>query len=296
MRPDIFSKFMERFNIPNVNEFFNSTEGMLSMLNICRGPFHVGHVGHHGALLRRRYKDFYVPVAIDYENGDQIWRDSKTGFAQRNKYEDGGQILIACQSESDFGGYWNNPEATKKKFERDVFKKGDLYYATGDMLRRDSDGRWYFMDRLGDTFRWKSENVSTAEVAEVLGRFPGLVEANVYGVAIPGHDGRAGCAAVLIRPEERATFDYTGLVKHARKGLPRYAVPLFLRVIQNSTPMHNNKQNKVGLRGEGVDPQKIATGQAGKDDVILWLKPGSETYQPFLQRDWEEIGGGKVRL
>lgn len=82
--------------------------------------------------------------------------------------------------------YWGNNQATQKKFERDVFAKGDLYYRTGDALRRTSDGRWFFQDRLGDTFRWKSENVSTAEVAEVIGKFPGVVEANVYGVLVPG--------------------------------------------------------------------------------------------------------------
>lgn len=296
MRPDVFSKFTERFNIPVVNEFFNSTEGMLMMLNVCRGPFHVGHVGHHGAIQRWQLKNKIIPVAIDHESGDKLWRDPKTGFARRNKYEEGGEIIIACQSEKDFVGYWNNPDATSKRFERDVFVKGDLYYRTGDALRRDQDGRWYFLDRLGDTFRWKSENVSTAEVAEVLGRFPGLVEANVYGVEIPGHDGRAGCAAIFIRPNERASFDYAGLLKHARKGLPRYAVPLFLRLVQTSTPMHNNKQNKVGLRGEGVDLKKIANGKAGKDDVVLWLAPGTDTYQPFSEKDWNEIVGGKVRL
>lgn len=296
MRPDVFSKFTERFNVPVVNEFFNSSEGMLSLLNVCRGPFHVGHVGHHGAIQRWRTRNLLIPVQIDHETGDRIWRDPQTGFARRNKYEEGGEIIVACQSQNDFVGYWNNPEATSKRFERDVFKKGDLYYRTGDSLRRDQDGRWFFMDRLGDTFRWKSENVSTAEVAEVLGHFPGLVEANVYGVEIPGHDGRAGCAAIYIRPEERASFDYAGLLMHARKGLPRYAVPLFLRVVESATPSHNNKQNKVGLRGEGVDLKKIAEGKAGRGDTILWLPPRAETYQPFLEKDWNSIVGGKVRL
>jgi acyl-CoA synthetase (AMP-forming)/AMP-acid ligase II len=296
MRPDVWLKFQERFNVPTVNEFFNSTEGMFVLLNVCRGPFHAAHVGHQGALERRRTHNLYIPVEIDHESGDQIWRDPKTGFARRKPYEEGGEIIVACKSEKDFGGYWNNPEATQKRFERDVFKKGDLYYRTGDALRRDRDGRWFFMDRLGDTFRWKSENVSTAEVAEVLGRFPGVVEANVYGVEVPAHDGRAGCAAIYIRPEERATFNYIGLLAHARKALPRYAVPVFLRLIDAPTPMHNNKQNKVPLRNEGVDLRKIAAGNAGPADVILWSKPGTGGYVPFTQNDWDAIAGGKVRL
>lgn len=296
LRPDIWQKFQDRFDIPVVNEFFNSTEGVLSLLNVCRGPFHTGHVGHHGALMRRRYHDIFVPVQIDFEKGDTIYRDPNTGFAKRNSYEEGGEILVACQSEKDFVGYWNNPEATQKRFERDVFTKGDLFYRTGDALRRDNDGRWYFLDRLGDTFRWKAENVSTAEVAEVLGRFPGIVEANVYGIELPNHDGRAGCAALYIRPGERENFDYAGLARHARNGLPRYAVPVFLRIIRSPTPMHNNKQNKVPLRREGVDPEKVKAGEAGKEDKILWLKPGAERYTQFSNSDWQGIVGGKVRL
>ncbi|EME48884.1 hypothetical protein DOTSEDRAFT_84402 [Dothistroma septosporum NZE10] len=296
LRPDIWQRFQDRFDIPVVNEFFNSTEGVLTLLNVCRGPFHVAHVGHHGALMRRRFHNILVPVQIDFEKGDTIWRNPKTGFARRQAYEEGGEILVACQTEKDFVGYWNNPDATQKRFERDVFKKGDLFYRTGDALRRDQDGRWYFMDRLGDTFRWKAENVSTAEVAEVLGHFPGIVEANVYGTEIPNHDGRAGCAALYIRPEDRQTFDYAGLARHAKKGLPKYAVPVFLRIITSPTPMHNNKQNKVPLRKEGVDPEKIANGEAGKEDVILWLKPGADRYARFSENDWNAIVGGSARL
>lgn len=294
MRPDIWRKFQQRFNVPCVNEFFNSTEGMFSLLNVCNGPFHEAHVGHQGAIQRWQFHNIYVPVEIDHENGDRIWRDPKTGLARRKTYDEGGEIIIRCSSEKDFVGYWNNPEATAKRFERDVFQKGDLYYRTGDALRRDADGRWFFLDRLGDTFRWKSENVSTAEVAEVLGRFPGLLEANVYGVEVPNHDGKAGCAAVFIRPEEREKFDWSGLLQHARKGLPKYAVPVFIRLIKSPTTMHNNKQNKVPLRKEGIDFDKIANGDAGQEDVLLWVQ--GDTYVPFQPQDLESIGAGKARL
>ncbi|EMC94363.1 hypothetical protein BAUCODRAFT_545966 [Baudoinia panamericana UAMH 10762] len=296
MRPDVWSKFQERFDIPCVNEFFNSTEGMLQLLNVCRGPFHAAHVGHHGALERRRLWNKIVPVQIDYEKGDQIWRDPKTGFAKRQSYEEGGEVLIKCDSEKDFVGYWNNPDATQRRFEKDVFQTGDLYYRTGDALRRDADGRWFFLDRLGDTFRWKSENVSTAEVAEVLGRFPGIVEANVYGVEIPNHDGRAGCAAIFIQPADPEHFDWTGLLAHARKLLPRYAVPVFLRVVRQQQASHNNKQLKVPLRKEGVDPKKVREGDAGSEDILMWVRPGSDRYEPFTETEWETLGAGKARL
>ena len=97
-------------------------------------------------------------------------------------------MIVMIPGKEAFAGYWNNPEATAKKFIQDVFRKGDLAYRSGDALRRTTDGHWYFMDRLGDTFRWKGENVSTAEVAECLGRFPGIQEANVYGVDLPGKE------------------------------------------------------------------------------------------------------------
>ncbi|KAK3069876.1 hypothetical protein LTR53_011438, partial [Teratosphaeriaceae sp. CCFEE 6253] len=157
MRPDVWSRFQARFDVPCVNEFFNSTEGMLSLLNVCRGPFHAAHVGHHGAISRWQMRDKIVPVRIDHETGG-MYRDPATGFAQRSAYDEGGEIVIRCASEREFVGYYNDPASTAKRFERDVFVKGDLYYRTGDALRRDGDGRWFFLDRLGDTFRWKSEN------------------------------------------------------------------------------------------------------------------------------------------
>ena len=296
MRPDVWRKFVERFNVPCVNEFFNSTEGMFSLLNVCTGQFHEAHVGHHGAIQRYLFRNVYVPVEPDHEKSDRIWRDPQTGFAKRNSYDEGGEIIVQCKVKEEFVGYWNNPDATDKRFERDVFRKGDLWYRTGDALRRDSDGRWFFLDRLGDTFRWKSENVSTTEVAEALGRFPNVVESNVYGVEVPNHDGKAGCAAIYITPHNRQSFDWKGLLGHGRKGLPKYAVPVFVRLLNEQSPMHNNKQNKVPLRKEGVDPKKVAEGDAGKLDHLFWCPPGGDQYVPFGKQDWGAVQSGKARL
>ena len=212
LRPDVWTKFRDRFGVPEVCEFFNSSEGVFGLVNYSRGDFLAGSVGYHGLIMRRLTKDMIVPVLIDQASG-AIARDPKTGFAHRQPYEKGGEIIVAVPDTKAFAGYYNNPEATSKKFERDVFKKGDLWYRSGDALRRSAEGLWYFMDRLGDTFRWKGENVSTAEVAEVLGRYPGVVEANVYGVELPSHDGRAGCAAVYIDPHYANTFDFAGLLR-----------------------------------------------------------------------------------
>lgn len=213
LRPDVWKAFRDRFGIEIIHEFFNSTEGIMPLDNPARGDFRAHAVGHHGLLQRWRFRNVFVPVEIDVDTGD-IARDPKTGFARRVPYSVGGEILVTQPPTITpaFPGYWKNEEATAKKYVRDVFRKGDLYYRTGDALRRDDDGRWFFMDRLGDTFRWKGENVSTAEVSEVLGRYPGVGEATVYGVSLPNHDGKAGMAAIYIDPAVK-NFDYNGLLK-----------------------------------------------------------------------------------
>ncbi|KAJ5180144.1 hypothetical protein N7492_003354 [Penicillium capsulatum] len=296
LRPDVWEQFRQRFGVAEIGEFFNSTEGVFSLFNYNRGPFTAGSVGHHGLLMRGLLHNFFVPVAIDPETGD-ILRDSKTGFATRTPYEEGGEILVNIPNQEAFQGYWKNDAATEKKYLRNVFQKGDLYYRSGDALRRLDDGRWYFLDRLGDTFRWKSENVATAEVAEVIGQFPGVLEANVYGVRLPNHEGRAGCAALQVSPDARQHFDYAGLAHFARSKLPRYAVPIFLRVVDNPTHIHNHKQNKVPLRDEGVDPALIGTKvPEGSNNHFLWIAPGDEGYTPFGKAEWDQISEGKARL
>ncbi|OBT41053.1 hypothetical protein VE00_08381 [Pseudogymnoascus sp. WSF 3629] len=290
LRPDVWIKFRDRFGITEIIEFFNSTEGVFGLVNYCRGDYLATSVGHHGILRRRLLQNTFVPVRGDTGTGALI-RDPKTGFAIREPYDVGGEMLVAVPSEKAFQGYHNNPGATEKKFIRDVFQKGDLWYRSGDALRRTDDGRWFFLDRLGDTFRWKGENVSTAEVSEVIGRFPGVVEANVYGVQLPNHDGRAGCAAIYIDPAVRGSFDYAALLQHTRTRLPKYAVPIFLRIVENMTPIHNNKQNKVPLREEGVDPAKVYKG-----DEIVWAEAGGKTYQPFTESHWDNLNSGKARL
>jgi acyl-CoA synthetase (AMP-forming)/AMP-acid ligase II len=297
MRPDVWNRFKERFNVSQVIEFFNSTEGVLAMVVQSKGDFTATTVGHHGAIIRRALNDVYVPVAIDPETGDML-RDPATGFVKRNSYTEGGEILVGVPSVDAFAGYHNNPTATAKKFERDVFKKGDLYYRSGDALRRDNDGRWYFLDRLGDTFRWKSENVSTAEVAEVLGRFPGVGEAIVYGTLVPKHDGRAGCVSLRFSDNVTAeTFDWKALLAFARAKLPRYAVPVFVRLVRDASNTDNQKQNKGPLREEGIEIDKFGTKvKGGEADVVMWTKPGEDRYVRFEMEDLERLRAGKILI
>ncbi|WYZ35997.1 hypothetical protein EsH8_X_000644 [Colletotrichum jinshuiense] len=291
-RPDVWKRFQERFGVDTICEFYNSTEGALGLRNLSRGDFFANAIGHHGLLLRYNYKNTMVPVAVDAETGE-IERDQKTGLAIRVPYEIGGEILTEHPGERAFPGYFNNGDATNKKFVRDILQKGDCYYRTGDSMRRDNDGRWFFLDRLGDTYRWKGENVSTAEVSEVLGGYPGVNEAIVYGVQLPGHDGKAGAAALDIATDQKTSFNFVDFLNYARARLPRYAVPIFIRILNEGTATHNNKQNKVPLKNEGVDPSKIQCG-----DRILWIEQRGKgnTYVPFTQDDWDNLGKGKAKL
>jgi acyl-CoA synthetase (AMP-forming)/AMP-acid ligase II len=160
------------------------------------------------------------------------------------------------------------------------------------MMRQDEDGRVFFVDRLGDTFRWKSENVSTNEVADMMGEYHQIAETNVYGVQVPGYDGRAGMACVVMADGiNESSFDFQGLATHARAVLPGYAVPLFLRLTPALEYTGTLKMQKGRLKREGIDPDLISGG-----DKIYWLPLGSDRYVPFERKDWETIKDKSVRL
>lgn len=161
------------------------------------------------------------------------------------------------------------------------------------MMREDKDGRVYFVDRLGDTFRWHSENVSTNEVSDVMGTFPQIAECNVYGVEVPRSDGRCGCAGIVMRDGITVeTFDYEGLAGHAVKRLPKYAVPIFLRMTPALEYTGTLKIQKVRVRSEGADPEKVAP----SGDKLFWLPPGGNKYLPFRQKDFAKLKTGEVKL
>ncbi|RKF63998.1 Isopenicillin N epimerase component 1 [Erysiphe neolycopersici] len=292
LRPDVWIKFRDRFQIETIFEFFSSSEGVLSLVNVCKGDYLAKAVGHHGALARFATRNTIVPVMVDDVTGE-ILRDAKTGFAIRQPYHIGGEIIVKVNNTEEFAGYHGDRNATEKKFARNAFQKGDLWYRSGDSLKRTPDGRWFFLDRLGDTFRWKGENVSTAEVAEVLGQYPGIIEANVFGVSIPNHDGKVGCAAIYIDPALKQNFDFADFLRHTRSLLPPYAVPVFLRLLKEVTLTHNFKQNKVSLKAEGIDPAKVQN-----SDEFLWIENNGRgsNFQKFLQNDWLMIQKNKVRL
>ena len=184
----------------------------------------------------------------------------------------------------NFEGYTKSSE-TQKKILRNVFKTGDAWFRTGDLMKRDGQGYLYFVDRIGDTFRWKGENVATSEVSEALGVVPGVKEANVYGVAAPGMDGRAGMAALVTDN----AFDISALAGALAGNLAPYARPIFIRLQHEIEITGTFKQRKVDLVREGFDPNVVT-------DPLFWLNPASGRYEPLTPTAYDAIVSGRVKL
>lgn len=293
MRPDVWDKVKQRFNIETIAEFYSSTEGVSGHWNRSTNDFTAGAIGRNGRVTELLLGNSLALVEVDHEK-EEPRRDPVTGFCIRVPRGESGELLYALDPADIAGkyqGYFNNSSASEKKILRDVFVKGDAWFRTGDTLKWDTEGRWYFTDRIGDTFRWKSENVSTNEVAEVLGSHPDIAEANVYGVLLPHHDGRAGCAAIVLK---NGAVDLDAglsesLAVHVLANLPRYALPIFLRVTAELERTGNNKQPKHILRQEGVDPSKISA-----NDGLYWLQ--GNKYVPFGAKDWERLSAAQITL
>jgi acyl-CoA synthetase (AMP-forming)/AMP-acid ligase II len=287
LRPDVWNRFKERFGIDTISELYAATESNGLGLNLSRNDFTKGAIGRSGFLLSLI---FGPPAIVELDVETEAPRRNEKGFCVKVPTGEPGELLFALIADDikrKYQGYYNNSKATDSKVLKDVFKKGDAYFRTGDVARRDSEGRLYFVDRIGDTYRWKGENVSTNEVAEALGTHPAVEEANVYGVALPNHDGRAGCVA-LVLTEEPSDRVLSSLAEHITRQLPRFAVPLFLRMTKNMERTGTNKQQKHVLREQGVDPAKKG------DDELYWLRKG--TYVKFGEREWIELSGGRVKL
>lgn len=298
LRPDIWNRFKERFNIPCIAEFYAATEGTSGTFNFSRNDFGAGAIGRHGSIGRAMLGRNVILVELDWET-EAPWRDPKTGLCKQNTDGSAGELLNRLDPaniSASFQGYFNNKKATESKVMRDVLVKGDAWYRTGDVMSWNDDGMTYFSDRIGDTFRWKSENVSTNEVSEALGSHPAIVEANVYGVEVPHHDGRAGCVALVLKDKGQAdqqTMD--SLAEHVRKNLPKYAWPVFVRVTRDMEITGTNKQQKHVLRAQGVDLEKIGkAGKEGMPDEMWWLQGGR--YVPFGPEQWSSLNAGQVKL
>ena len=294
LRPDVWKKFQERFGIEGIAEFYSATEGTGALWNVSHNDYGAGAVGRNGVLSSALLGLRTAVVQVDWLTEVPLRNPQNGNFCTRVPRGQPGELLFQVDPSDlvrGYQGYFNNTKASDSKIMRSVFEKDDAFFRTGDVLRWDQEGRWWFCDRIGDTFRWKSENVSTAEVGEVMGTHPAIDEANVYGIELAHHEGRAGCATIMFNGNKDVDQKVLKeLAVHATNRLPRYAVPLFLRVTKAIHATGNNKQQKHLLRSEGVDPAKVRD----SGDQVFWLQGG--TYLPFEDEDWAALQAGRVKL
>jgi fatty-acyl-CoA synthase len=277
LRPDIWDDFKDRFNIKNILEFYGATEGNVSLMN---------YDGKSGAIGRiPKYIEKILNVHIikfDIEKEEPI-RD-KDGFCIPCEINEVGEAIGEIVLPGSFEGYVDK-DATKKKILVDVFTKGDQYFRTGDLLSKDELGYIYFADRIGDTFRWKGENVATSEVAEAFAGFDGILETNVYGVTIPGSDGKAGMAALSTDRD----LNLENLYQSLSSSLPAYAQPIILRIKKEIEITGTFKHRKVELVKEGYNPEEIK-------EPMYFCDHKSQTYLPLDKELYEKIQNKELKL
>ncbi|OCT89640.1 very long-chain acyl-CoA synthetase [Xenopus laevis] len=280
LRTDVWSEFLRRFGEIHINEFYASTEGNIAFINYNNTVGSVGRVGRFDKILHS-----YDFIKYDIEKDEPV-RDAM-GRCMKARKGQPGLLICKINSMSPFDGYAGDEHSTERKIMRDVFRKGDAYFNSGDLLTVDQQNFIYFHDRVGDTFRWKGENVATTEVADILCIVNFIQEVNVYGVSVPNHEGRIGMAALILFDEE--VFDGRKLYAHVRDFLPNYARPRFIR-IQNSMDITGTfKQRKVGLVKEGFDPAIIS-------DPLYFLDEREKKYVPMTQTIYEDIKMKRIKL
>jgi fatty-acyl-CoA synthase len=282
LRPDIWDRFQRRFRIPRIVEFYAATEGNVMLFNFEGKP---GAVGRLPPIMARRFPATIVAFDADAQ---RPVRDAQ-GFCIACRPGEIGEAIGKIASDpaeigGRFDGYADKAD-DEQKILRDVFERGDAWFRTGDLMRHDERGYYYFVDRAGDTFRWKGENVSTEQVAEAIGCFPGVVHAVVYGVTIPGQDGRAGMAAVTAGPG----FDLAALRDHLATRLPAYARPLFLRICSGIEVTSTFKPKKIDFIRDGFDPARTA-------DIICFNDAEKDAFVPLNAALYAQICDGKIRL
>jgi len=277
LRPDIWEAFVERFGIARIIETYGQTEANLSLMNR-RGR--VGSVGRSAPFTHAQLK----LVRFDFERQQPL--RGADGLLIECRPGEVGELLsvVSQQTTMSFDGYVNRRD-NEEKLVRDCFAPGDVYLRTGDLLRRDRASYYYFVDRVGDTFRWKGENVATAEIAELLNGAPGVSETAVYGVQVPHCDGRAGMALVVLAPG--AVFEPAAYYVFAEKTVPSYARPLFVRVAPTMDVTGTLKHVKLRLQQEAYDPSLVR-------DPLYFRDDAAHTYVPLDAALKQRIDAGDI--
>jgi len=272
LRPDIWMEFKQRFAIKHINEFYGASECNLVFTNAL-------NLDQTAGICPLSYSI----VAYDIEH-DEPLRNSK-GFMYVVKKGGTGLLLTEVNDKQPFDGY-TDEEASNKKLFRDVFKKGDCWFNTGDLVINQGFKHVAFADRLGDTFRWKGENVATTEVESILMEFPGIEHAVVYGVEIPHTDGRAGMAALTLT-NIASQPDWVALCSHLREKLPPYAVPVFIRIQEQEEVTGTFKYRKVELKNEAYHPDTVTV-------PVMYLSQQETEYRPLNKKVKEAIDSGRM--
>ena len=281
LRPEVWERFQSRFKIPRILEYYASTEGNFSLYN-CEGQ--PGAIGKIPSFLAHR-----LPVALlrfDVDSGEP--RRNGEGFCERCRPNEVGEAVGLMSAAGTISGRFEgyaDPEASARKVLRNVFMDGDSWYRTGDLMRIDEHGFYYFVDRVGDTYRWKGENVSTAEVLTAVMACRGVLDGVIYGVAVPGTDGRAGAAALVVDAE----FNLADFRAAIGLRLPAYARPVFLRLLPALDATGTFKPRKQELLQAGFDPARI-------QDPLYFDDPRTGTYVPIDAALFAAISAGGVRI
>jgi len=285
MRKDVWTKFVDRFNVPTVSECYASTEGNATLFNTQN---RIGAVGFIPPMIA---KSFPVAILKFDIHTEAVVRDPATERCMRCPVGEPGELVGLIKMDDAtrrFDGY-TDKAATEKKILRDVFEEGDAWFRTGDLLRQDEEGFVYFVDRIGDTFRWKGENVSTAEVAEVLSTVQGVAEVNVYGVVVGAQDGRCGMVS-LVRGEAWQEEDsLASLYAITADQLPAYSRPYFVRVQKEMDVTTTLKQRKVEVVAQGFDPEVVK-------DALFFRSASAGRYLPLTAELHKRIVSGEERL
>jgi fatty-acyl-CoA synthase len=278
LRPEIWTEFQKRFRIPEILEFYGSTEGNVSLFNFDGKP---GAVGRIPSYVRKQFNIRLVKFDLEINEPAR----GANGLCIEARPGEIGEAVgeIGHDTRHAFAGYADKA-ASEKKILRDVFKSGDAFFRTGDLMRQDEAGYLYFVDRIGDTYRWKGENISTTEVAERLAALPGVTEVNVYGVAVPGAEGKAGMAAIV--PGEG--FDIEAMKSRVDHELPGYAQPVFIRLQRGIETTGTFKYTKTELVAEGFAPP-------GSKDRIYYRHP-EKGYVRLDKRALTKLQAGELKL
>ncbi|KAE8336948.1 hypothetical protein BDV24DRAFT_154749 [Aspergillus arachidicola] len=290
LRGEIWERFRQRFAVPEIREFYRSTEGVAKFDNHGVGAWGAGKIGFSGPI-RRFFEDDVFIVKYDTET-EMPYRDPKTGFCVRAKLGEEGEAIGRVRSRGLLTEYLHNEDATEKKLLRDVFEKGDIFQRTGDLVVQDREGWVKFQDRVGDTFRWKGENVSAGEIRDHICQIPSVHDAVVYGVKLQGYDGQAGAAGVTL--EESSAAVESEFMKNLyrelkKKGVPSYALPRLVRLTEKVATGVTFKQAKGDLAKKGWDPRAD-----WKGDKLYWLN--GKTYEKLDERSWSSIESGQAKL